>query len=78
MSGTDGGSDVALVFRIGGMHCASCGLLVDDVVEEVPGVVSSITDVRAGRTVVTVAGGIDPRAVVDAVSEVGYTAVLVT
>ena len=40
-----------LVFAVDGMHCASCGLLVDDFVEEVPGVASSSTHVPRGRTV---------------------------
>ena len=39
-----------LVFAVGGMHCASCGLLVDDFVEEVPGVASSTTHPAAGRS----------------------------
>jgi copper chaperone CopZ len=65
-----------MVFAVEGMHCASCGLLIDDVVEELPGVVSSATDVRAGRTVVTLAEGasVDPVTVAEAISEAGYTA----
>lgn len=41
-----------LVLAIGGMHCASCGLLIDDAVEELPGVVRSHTDTRTDRTTV--------------------------
>jgi len=40
-------------FVVGGMHCASCGMLIDDVVEDLAGVVTSATSVRRGRTVVT-------------------------
>ena len=65
-----------MVFSVDGMHCASCGLLIDDVVEELPGVVSSATDVRAGQTVVTVDGGarVEPIRIADAIAEAGYTA----
>ena len=35
-------------YRITGMHCASCGLLVDDTLEDLPGIASSSTDVRSG------------------------------
>ncbi|MFI5618657.1 cation transporter [Streptomyces sp. NPDC051567] len=61
-------------FAVTGMHCGSCGLLIDDEVEEVPGVVSCTTDVRKGRTVVECDGPVDPAAVVAAVAEAGYTA----
>jgi copper chaperone CopZ len=63
-----------MVFAVEGMHCASCGLLVDEVVEEVTGVVSSATDVRAGRTVVTVGGDVDPATVLAAIDGAGYAA----
>jgi len=40
-------------FVVAGMLCASCGMLIDDVVEDLAGVVTSATSVRRGRTVVT-------------------------
>ena len=66
----------ALVFAVEGMHCAGCGLLIDDLVEEVPGVVSSTTHVPSGRTVVACADGadVDPAAVAAAIAEAGYQA----
>lgn len=65
-----------LVFAVEGMHCASCGLLIDDFVEEVPGVASSTTHVPSGRTVVVCADGadIDPAAVAAAIAAAGYPA----
>lgn len=65
-----------VVVAVGGMHCASCGLLIDEVVEELPGVATSTTDVRAGRTVVRPAVGatVDRAAVVDAIRQLGYSA----
>lgn len=69
-------SGTTMVFAVDGMHCASCGLLIDDVVEELPGVLSSATDVRAARTVVTAAPGasVDPVTITKAITEAGYTA----
>ena len=39
-------------FVVTGMHCASCGLLIDETLEELPGVVSSSTDLRRETTTV--------------------------
>lgn len=55
-------------------HCASCGLLIDDLVEELPGVAVSTTHVPSGRTVVACADGadLDPAAVAAAIAEAGF------
>lgn len=45
-----------LLLAISGMHCASCGLLIDDPVEDIPGVKRSQTDMRAERTTVELDG----------------------
>lgn len=60
---------------VSGMHCHSCGLLIDEVVEELDGVTRSATDTRRNTTAVT----FDPtRVSVDditaAIAEVGYVA----
>lgn len=61
--------------QIDGMHCTSCGLLVDDTLEDVPGVVRAETRVREGRTTVHVdADRCTPDRLVAAVAEAGYTA----
>ncbi len=44
---------VKATFAVRGMHCASCGILIDEVVEELDGVSASATSVRRSRTVVT-------------------------
>lgn len=57
------------------MHCASCGLLVDEALAELAGVISSTTDVASGRTVVHFDASVV--AVADlaaAIAEVGYEA----
>ncbi len=40
-------------FQVNGMHCASCGILIDEVVEDLDGVSTSATSVRRNQTVVT-------------------------
>ena len=66
---------VSLRFSVAGMHCASCGLLVDETIEELPGVKRSHTDVRrATSTVVAdpdVVGAMD---IIAAIELLGYTA----
>ena len=37
------------VFRIHGMHCGSCSLLIDDTLEDLPGVSRSQAELKAGR-----------------------------
>jgi len=65
-----------LTFKVTGMHCTSCGLLVDDAVEELAGVERSDTDSRRGRTVVRADPALVPVAtILDAIAETGYGAV---
>jgi copper chaperone len=64
-------------FHVQGMHCASCGLLIDDYVEDVPGVISSQTFTRENRTTVEANPWCTPEAVIAAITEAGYTAQLV-
>ncbi|WP_407835718.1 cation transporter [Streptomyces sp. DSM 116496] len=61
-------------FTVTGMHCNSCGLLIDDEVEELAGVVASATSLRTGRTVVDTDRPVDPAAVIAAIASAGYQA----
>lgn len=65
-----------VVLKVEGIHCSSCGLLIDDELEEVPGVRSSRTDVRAERTTVQLSDedAVTPVALVAAVERAGYKA----
>lgn len=64
-------------FTVTGMHCASCGLLIDETLEEeVPGVQRAETSLRAGRTTVHVDATVAPAAVIAAIAQAGYTAIL--
>ena len=71
---------VGIVVTIEGMHCASCGLTVDDAVEDVPGVARSTTSFRTAQTRVVLADGADAATVgplvVRAVETAGYRGAL--
>ena len=73
------GGDV-VVLSVEGMHCGSCGLTIDDAVEDVPGVARATTSFRTGLTEVLLAPGADPAqvapAAVAAVVSTGYAATL--
>ena len=58
-----------------GMHCASCSILIDETLEELPGVVSASTDLRRETTTVEY----DPArtnltTIADEIIKLGYTA----
>ena len=60
---------------IGGMHCSSCALLIDEVLEDLPGVTSVRTDARRELATVTYdAASVGLDDMVAAVVEAGYTA----
>lgn len=64
--------------EVDGMHCASCGLLIDDTLEDLPGVVRAETRTRNGRTTVQVdSDRCTPDQLVAAIAEAGYTAKVV-
>ncbi|MET9836084.1 cation transporter [Streptomyces sp. NPDC006385] len=62
-----------VVLKVEGMHCSSCGLSIDDELEEVPGVRSASTDVRRGQSTIRLEEGaaVDPDALVAAVRRAG-------
>jgi copper-transporting P-type ATPase V len=71
----DPGERTSLEFSVEGMHCSSCGILVDEAVEELDGVISSNTKVRRGRTVVEVEPARVSEARVEAaISKLGFVA----
>lgn len=62
-------------FVVRGMHCNSCGLLIDEMVEELEGVDRSETNVSAERTTVTFdPSSVSTQDIVQAVAEAGYQA----
>lgn len=65
-----------VTIEVSGMHCASCGLLVDDCMLDVEGVQESVTDTRSGICNVRVDDGVDDATLLAAVKEAGYTGVI--
>jgi Cu+-exporting ATPase len=65
-------------FVVSGMHCPSCGVLIDDALEQVPGVLAARTDVAAERARVEVDAAIcaEPGVLLAAITAEGYGAVL--
>ncbi|MBN9098162.1 MAG: heavy-metal-associated domain-containing protein [Pseudonocardia sp.] len=62
-------------FRVEGMHCASCGLLIDETLEDLPGVATSQTSMKQGRSVVELVTNETTSAdLITAIAELGYTA----
>jgi copper chaperone len=65
------------LFEVSGMHCGSCALLIDDALEDLPGVVSTRTTVKQGRSTVELDPSRNsPEDVIRAIEELGYTASL--
>ncbi|MFN2495117.1 MAG: heavy-metal-associated domain-containing protein [Pseudonocardiaceae bacterium] len=62
-------------FRIEGMHCGSCALLIDDALADLPGIRSTQTSVKQGRSTVELdPGQCTPSDVLAAIADLGYTA----
>lgn len=73
--GFEAGPQVVLLVE--GMHCSSCGLLIDDELEDIAGVRSSSTNAKTGRTTVRLEEGtaVEIAALIAAVEQAGeYTA----
>ncbi|MGH3908572.1 MAG: heavy-metal-associated domain-containing protein [Pseudonocardiaceae bacterium] len=63
------------VFRVDGMHCGSCALLIDDTLEDLPGVHDTQTTIKAGRATVELdLARSSPEDVIAAIAELGYRA----
>ena len=67
------------VFQVEGMHCGSCALLIDDTLEDLPGVHATQTTIKQGRSTVELdTGQSGPDEVIRAIEELGYRASPVT
>ena len=57
------------------MHCASCALLIDDALEDLPGVSRSHTEVKAGRSTVALDPDVaDLAQIIETIAKLGYRA----
>ncbi|ABW15093.1 Heavy metal transport/detoxification protein [Parafrankia sp. EAN1pec] len=62
-------------FRVEGMHCGSCSLLIDDALEDLPGVRTTQTALKQARTTVELdLSQNSPQDVVKVIEELGYRA----
>lgn len=62
-------------FRIEGMHCGSCALLIDDALTDLPGIRSTHTSARKGHSIVELdPAQCTPSDILAAIDKLGYTA----
>ena len=64
-------------YQVSGMSCAHCEAAIQSEVARIPGVDGVDVSARTGRMIITSSVPIDEAAVLDAVDEAGYEAVLV-
>lgn len=65
------------MFRVEGMHCGSCALLIDDALEDLPGVRSTQTTMKKGLSTVDLdRGQTGLQDVIGVIAELGYRATL--
>jgi copper chaperone len=64
-------------YLVSGMSCGHCEAAIVGEVGQIPGVDGVDVNARTGRLIVTSSAPIDRNAVLDAVDEAGYEAVLV-
>jgi len=61
------------VFRVEGMHCGSCALLIDDALEDLPGVHATRTTRKRGLSTVELDVDVtSAEDVLKAIAELGY------
>ncbi|MFJ7213561.1 heavy-metal-associated domain-containing protein [Amycolatopsis sp. NPDC098790] len=66
---------VTYVFRVEGSLCGSCGLLVDETLEDLPGVRAAQSTVKVACSPVELdPGQAGPGEVIAAIAELGYVA----
>ena len=66
---------VSVELNVSGMHCGSCGLLIDESLEEFPGVIRSAASVRNGKVVVSFdASQTNPLKLCEVIASLGYQA----
>jgi len=61
-------------FKILGMHCESCGKIIQMDLEEVSGVISSSIDVAGSKGIVKIMGDVSYETVIKSIKNSGYEA----
>ena len=68
-----------MTWKVSGMHCSSCSILIDEAVEDLDGVTSSSTSLKRKLTTVTFdATRCDADQIATAIVDAGYQAALAT
>lgn len=62
-----------LTIKVAGMHCVSCGLLIDDTLLDLDGVIDSVTDTKSGVCKVSASEQLSDESILQAIAEAGYT-----
>ena len=57
-----------------GMHCGSCALLIDDALADLPGVITSRTSSKKGRSAITHDQRATQAQIVATIQDLGYRA----
>ncbi|MQA03886.1 MAG: heavy metal transporter [Streptosporangiales bacterium] len=66
---------VTYMFTVEGMHCGSCGMLIDETLEDLNGVLRASTSLRTRRSIVEADPvKCQPEDVIAAITTAGYTA----
>lgn len=66
---------LTLIWTVSGMHCSSCGILIDEALEELDGVDTATTSLRRKTTTVSFdPARCDTEQIVATIAEVGYHA----
>ncbi|MCL6096656.1 MAG: heavy metal translocating P-type ATPase [Patescibacteria group bacterium] len=63
-------------FKVDGMHCASCEMLIKDELSEIKGVKDVNVDFKTGNGSVNVLPKVDPQRITEAIKNAGYTATI--
>ena len=65
-------TNVETRYKVSGMKCGGCIAKATEALSKLPGYISAEFDLKSGKAVVK--GGVDPQAVVNALTKVGYPA----
>lgn len=63
-----------IIFKIKGMHCASCALKIESEVKKIPGVNSSVVNFATGQMVVKAENIVSENNIVNVIESLGYEA----
>ena len=67
-------TSATLELTVHGMHCGSCALLIDDALADLPGIISSHTSSKNGRSAITHDHRTSQAQIVTTIQDLGYRA----